>query len=177
MHESTLKLFDSPVLETLTNQSDHGNFINLISVILMKSVNIGILLCLLTVTTVSFLVFSKNTTFITAEPQVGEPIESVLVPDQISDLGLLGKNIFDLKCQSCHGINAAGRHEIGPPLVHKIYEPSHHSDQSFYRAVALGVRSHHWPFGNMAAVEGLTKGDVKAIISYVRELQRENGIL
>ena len=108
---------------------------------------------------------------------MGEPIESVLVPDQISDLGLLGKNIFDLKCQSCHGINAAGRHEIGPPLVHKIYEPSHHSDQSFYRAVALGVKSHHWPFGNMAAVEGLAKSDVKAIISNVRELQRENGIL
>ena len=143
----------------------------------MKSVNIGILLCLLSVATASFLVFSKNTTNTATEPRVGEPIESVLVPDQISDLGLLGKNIFDLKCQSCHGINAAGRHEIGPPLVHKIYEPSHHSDQSFYRAVALGVRSHNWPFGNMAAVEELTKGDVKAIISYVRELQRENGIL
>ena len=143
----------------------------------MNSVNIGISLCLLTVATASSLVFSKNTTNTATEPRVGEPIESVLVPDQISDLGLLGKNIFDLKCQSCHGINAAGRHEIGPPLVHKIYEPSHHSDQSFYRAVALGVRSHHWPFGNMAAVEGLTKGDVKAIISYVRELQRENGIL
>lgn len=143
----------------------------------MKSVNIGILLCVLTVATASFFVFSKNTTGTATELQVGEPIESVLVPDQISDLGLLGKNIFDLKCQSCHGINAAGRHEIGPPLVHKIYEPSHHSDQSFYRAVALGVRSHHWPFGNTAAVEGLAKSDVKAIISYVRELQRENGIL
>ena len=143
----------------------------------MKSVNIGILLCVLTVATASFLVFSKNTTDTATELKVGEPIESVLVPDQISDLGLLGKNIFDLKCQSCHGINAAGRHEIGPPLVHKIYEPSHHSDQSFYRAVALGVRSHHWPFGNMAAVEGLAKSDVKAIISNVRELQRENGIL
>ena len=143
----------------------------------MKSVNIGILLCVLTVATTSFLVFSKNTTDTATELKVGEPIESVLVPDQISDLGLLGTNIFDLKCQSCHGINAAGRHEIGPPLVHKIYEPSHHSDQSFYRAVALGVRSHHWPFGNMAAVEELTKGDVKAIISYVRELQRENGII
>ena len=142
----------------------------------MKSVNIGILLCLLTVTTVSFLVFSKNTTITTAGPQVGGPIEIVLVPDQISDLGLLGKNIFELKCQSCHGINAAGRHEMGPPLVHKIYEPSHHSDQSFYRAVALGVKSHHWRFGNMAAIEDLTKADVKAIISYVRELQRENGI-
>ena len=131
----------------------------------MKSVNIGILLCVLTVATASFFVFSKNTTGTATELQVGEPIESVLVPDQISDLGLLGKNIFDLKCQSCNGINAAGRHEIGPPLVHKIYEPSHHSDQSFYRAVALGVRSHHWPFGNMAAVEGLAKSDVKAIIS------------
>ncbi len=110
------------------------------------------------------------------ELKVGEPIADVLVPNQISELGLLGKNIFELKCQSCHGINAAGRHEIGPPLAHKIYELSHHSDQSFYRAVALGVKSHHWPLGNMAAVEGLTKGDVKAIISYVRELQRENGI-
>ena len=99
-----------------------------------------------------------------------------MVPDQISDLGLLGKNIFELKCQSCYGINAASCHEMGPPLVHKIYEPSHHSDQSFYRAEALGVKSHHRRFGNMAAVEDLTKGDVKAIISYVRELQRENGI-
>ena len=142
----------------------------------MKSVNIGILLCLLTVATASFLVFSKNTTDAATELQVGEPIEGVLVPDQISEIGLLGKNIFDLKCQSCHGINAAGRYEMGPPLVHKIYEPSHHSDQSFYRAVALGVKSHHWRFGNMAAIEDLTKADVKAIISYVRELQRENGI-
>ena len=143
----------------------------------MKNINIGLLFCLFTIAPASFFVFSQNVKVIATELKVGEPIVNVLAPDQISELGLLGKNIFELKCQSCHGINAAGRHEIGPPLVHKIYEPSHHSDQSFYRAVALGVKSHHWPFGNMAAVEGLTKGDVKAIISYVRELQRENGIL
>ena len=142
----------------------------------MKSINIGILLYLVTFGAASFFVFSKKTTTNEIELQVGEPIESILVPDQISEIGQLGKNIFELKCQSCHGINAAGRHEMGPPLVHKIYEPSHHSDQSFYRAVALGVKSHHWRFGNMAAVEDLTKGDVKAIISYVRELQKENGI-
>ena len=58
----------------------------------MKSVNIGILLCVLTVATASFFVFSKNTTDTATELKVGEPIESVLVPDQISDLGLLGKN-------------------------------------------------------------------------------------
>ena len=142
----------------------------------MKSINIGVLLCLTTIALASFFVLSQNVKVTATELKVGEPIAYVLVPDQISDLGLLGKNIFELKCQSCHGINAAGRHEMGPPLVHKIYEPSHHSNQSFYRAVALGVKSHHWRFGNMASVEGLTQGDVKAIISYVRELQRENGI-
>ena len=142
----------------------------------MKSINIGVLLCLFIIVAASFLIFLQNEKVTATELKVGEPIANVLVPDQISELGLLGKNIFELKCESCHGINAAGRHEIGPPLVHKIYEPSHHSDQSFYRAVALGVKSHHWSLGNMAAVEGLTKGDVKAIISYVRELQRENGI-
>ena len=143
----------------------------------MKSINIGVLLCLITIAVTSFFVLLQNVKVTATELKVGEPIAYVLVPDQISDLGLLGKNIFELKCQSCHGINAAGRHEMGPPLVHKIYEPSHHSNQSFYRAVALGVKSHHWRFGNMAAVKGLTKGDIKAIISYVRELQRENGIL
>ena len=143
----------------------------------MKSINIGVLLCLITIAVTSFFVLLQNVKVTATELKVGDPIANVLVPDQISDLGLLGKNIFELKCQSCHGINAAGRHEMGPPLVHKIYEPSHHSDQSFYRAVALGVKSHHWRFGNMAAVKGLTKGDIKAIISYVRELQRENGIL
>ncbi len=143
----------------------------------MNKTNIGIFLCLFFVTASYFYIFSNNEKVGSAELEEGHPIESVLVPDQISEQGLLGKNIFEHKCQSCHGINAAGRHEIGPPLVHKIYEPSHHSDQSFYRAVAMGVKAHHWPFGNMAAVEGLTQGDIKAIISYVRELQRENGIL
>ena len=60
--------------------------------------------------------------------------------------------------------------------MHKIYEPSHHGDESFQLAVAQGVRAKHWRFGNMAALEGLTRADVSAIIAYVRELQRVNGI-
>ena len=43
-------------------------------------------------------------------------------------------------------------------------------------ATALGVRAHHWSFGNMPAVEGLTRADVKMIVAYIRELQRANGI-
>ena len=83
---------------------------------------------------------------------------------------------FEAKCAACHGVNAAGQDGVAPPLVHKVYEPSHHGDESFQRAASLGVRAHHWPFGNMPAVEGLTRGDVKMIIAYIRELQRANGI-
>ena len=65
---------------------------------------------------------------------------------------------------------------MAPPLVHKIYEPSHHGDEAFYRAVSNGVRSHHWDFGNMPPIEGLTRADVGTIVAYVRALQSENGI-
>ena len=83
---------------------------------------------------------------------------------------------FEAKCASCHGVNAAGKDGLAPPLIHKIYEPSHHADESFQRAVALGVQAHNWRFGNMLAIEGLTRGDVTMIITYIRELQRANGI-
>jgi hypothetical protein len=47
---------------------------------------------------------------------------------------------------------------------------------SFLMAVTQGVRAHHWTFGDMPPQEGLTQGDVRAIVAYVRELQRFNGI-
>jgi mono/diheme cytochrome c family protein len=89
----------------------------------------------------------------------------------------IGKQIFDSACAACHGANAAGTDGLAPPLVHKIYEPSHHGDEAFQRAASLGVKSHHWPFGNMPPVQGLTRGDVSMIVTYIRELQRANGIL
>ncbi len=112
----------------------------------------------------------------TVSPEVGGPIVRVAIPSQFSSLAQLGEVAFISKCAECHGENATGLEGSAPPLVHKIYEPSHHGDTSFYLAVQNGVRAHHWPFGNMPPVEGLTRGDVKGIVAYVRELQRENGI-
>ena len=106
----------------------------------------------------------------------GAPIVAVTVPDQLSETAQIGGRIFDASCATCHGPNAAGREGIAPPLVHKIYEPSHHGDEAFQRAVALGVRGHHWPYGDMAPVSGLTRADVQMVVAYVRELQRANGI-
>ena len=103
-------------------------------------------------------------------------LAEVLLPSTLSDSAQIGKRAFEAKCVACHGVNAAGQVGVAPPLVHKIYEPSHHGDESFQRAVSLGVRAHHWTFGNMPAVEGLTRGDVVMVAAYIRELQRANGI-
>ncbi len=70
---------------------------------------------------------------------------------------------------------AAGS-DKGPPLIHVIYEPSHHADMAFVMAMRNGVRAHHWPFGDMAPVEGLSLADMEAIIAFVREVQVANGI-
>lgn len=103
-------------------------------------------------------------------------IVAITVPDALSENAQIGQAVFEAKCAACHGENAVGQLEVAPPLVHDIYEPSHHADEAFQRAVALGVRGHHWPFGDMPPVEGLTRGEVQLIVTYIRELQRANGI-
>ena len=100
----------------------------------------------------------------------------IVVADTLSPNAQIGKTAFESKCAGCHRVNAVGQDGVAPPIVHVIYEPSHHGDKSFQRAIAVGVRGHHWPFGDMPPVEGLTRGDAAMIISYVRELQRFNGI-
>ena len=100
----------------------------------------------------------------------------VKLPETLSAKAEIGKMAYDAKCAVCHGANAVGQDGVAPPLVHKIYEPSHHGDAAFLIAAKNGVRAHHWRFGNMPPVEGVTDGDVKMIVTYVRELQRANGI-
>ena len=106
----------------------------------------------------------------------GAPIAEVSLPAELSANAQIGKRAFEAKCAQCHGANAAGQNGIAPPLVHKIYEPNHHADMAFVMAAKNGVRSHHWNFGDMPPIEGLTDADVKMIARYVRELQAENGI-
>jgi mono/diheme cytochrome c family protein len=88
---------------------------------------------------------------------------------------IAGETMYTGSCATCHGTNGTGT-TTGPPLVHKIYEPSHHADAAFHRSVQLGVVAHHWQFGPMAPVEGLPPEQVDRIIAYVRWLQRQAGI-
>lgn len=118
----------------------------------------------------------QTTTTDTANNTENGVLANVLLPETLSQNAQIGQLGFEAKCAACHGVNAAGQDGVAPPLVHIIYEPSHHGDEAFQRAVALGVQAHHWPFGDMPPVEGITRGDVTMIVAYIRELQRANGI-
>lgn len=109
-------------------------------------------------------------------PAHGAAMVEVTLPQELSQTAQMGKKALNAVCADCHGQNAAGKMGNGPPLIHKIYEPSHHGDMAFHMAVQNGVRAHHWRFGNMPAQKGLTRADVEGIIAYVREVQQVNEI-
>jgi len=110
-----------------------------------------------------------------AAPSEGAALVAVSVPE-LSKRAEMGRRAFEANCIACHGENAAGVDGAGPPLVHKIYEPGHHGDMAFMLAPRRGVRAHHWRFGDMPPVEGLSDADIGLIVTYVRDLQRANGI-
>ena len=99
---------------------------------------------------------------------------TLTIPELTAEAAM-GQALFEENCMTCHGRHATGS-EQGPPLVHRIYEPNHHGDMSFRLAARQGVRAHHWDFGNMPPVEGVSDDDVIRITRYVRELQKANGI-
>jgi cytochrome c len=86
-----------------------------------------------------------------------------------------GDSLFAANCASCHGESGRGT-AIGPPLLHVIYEPGHHSDASFLLATQRGVAAHHWRFGDMPPQPHLDSATVRKITAYVRWAQREVGI-
>lgn len=88
---------------------------------------------------------------------------------------LKGEALFKAHCAKCHGLKGVGT-DKGPPLVHRIYEPSHHSDLSFHFAAERGVIAHHWHFGDMPMISAVSTQDVDMIIQYIRGLQRQAGI-
>ncbi|MCF8178142.1 MAG: c-type cytochrome [Sulfuritalea sp.] len=122
----------------------------------------------------------RRITFFIAAAAIGLPVmaQSWQVPKPSPGLmpsASLGKTQFEKNCASCHGINLNGSKE-GPPLLHPYYVPSHHGDPAFQLAVKNGVQAHHWKFGDMKPIPGLTPNDVAHITAYVRYRQRRVGI-
>ncbi|MCV2866555.1 cytochrome c [Defluviimonas sp. WL0075] len=108
------------------------------------------------------------------EPQAGTAQVTVVVPPLTAE-ETAGQDLFNANCAACHGPNGIGT-DKGPPFLSRIYEPKHHGDMAFVIAAHQGVRAHHWQFGNMPPVQGVTDQDVLKIVTYIRALQRANGI-
>ena len=103
-----------------------------------------------------------------------DAIVAVTVPE-LSPTAQAGQAAFGQYCAECHGATAGGTDQ-GPPLVHRLYVASHHADMAFVMAARQGVRAHHWDFGNMEPVPDVTDEELDALIVYVRELQKANGL-
>jgi mono/diheme cytochrome c family protein len=96
------------------------------------------------------------------------------IPVQNSDLVAAGDVSYQANCAECHGSDLRGT-DMGPSHLSVVYVPGHHGDQAFVVAARVGVRAHHWDFGNMESIEGLSDDDLTAIIAFVRENQRIEG--
>lgn len=88
--------------------------------------------------------------------------------------GESGEQLYLNHCASCHGSDLRGT-DKGPSHLSIVYEPDHHPDDAFRSAVRNGVTAHHWEFGDMAPIPGLTDDAIDAIVAYVRTTQERNG--
>ena len=103
------------------------------------------------------------------------PSAATAAPAPPTAVSVGGRALFIQSCSACHGVDLQGT-DRGPPFLNRIYGPGHHADASFRLAVKRGVISHHWRFGNMPKIEGLTDEQVEEILKFVREQQALAGI-
>jgi mono/diheme cytochrome c family protein len=85
-----------------------------------------------------------------------------------------GAAAYAASCAGCHGAELQGT-DRGPSLLSIVYEPGHHPDMAFRSAIATGAPQHHWSFGNMPAVPGLSDAEIDAVVAFVRARQDELG--
>ncbi len=85
-----------------------------------------------------------------------------------------GDPLYRTECGWCHGYDLRGT-GAGPSLLSVVYEPGRHPDETFVLAARNGVVAHHWDFGDMDPVPGLSDDDMDRIIAFVRENQRIEG--
>lgn len=75
---------------------------------------------------------------------------------------------------ACHGLELEGT-DRGPSHLSIVYEPGHHGDDAFRMAIANGAPQHHWNFGDMPPVEGLSADQIEDVIAYIRGEQERRG--
>ncbi len=85
-----------------------------------------------------------------------------------------GAAVYQQYCAECHGVDLRGT-DKGPSQLSIVYEPNHHGDYAYRVAIREGTREHHWWFGDMPPVEGITDLEIEKVISYIRAEQERLG--
>jgi mono/diheme cytochrome c family protein len=106
------------------------------------------------------------------DPMTGTSEFDIPVQDPL--LVAEGDVLYQANCAACHGSDLRGT-DIGPSHLSVVYNPNHHGDGAFVLSALKGVRSHHWNFGDMAPVPGLSQENLDRIVAFVRETQRIEG--
>ncbi len=86
----------------------------------------------------------------------------------------LGAGVYAASCASCHGEDLRGT-DKGPSHLSIVYQAGHHPDPSFESAIQNGTPRHHWNFGDMPPVPGLSEQEIAAVITFVRSEQDRLG--
>ncbi len=103
------------------------------------------------------------------------PVTISVVRPELSAQALRGETVFQGTCAACHGAELTGT-DNGPPLIHIAYRPAMHADYAIVSAIKNGVVAHHWRFGNMPPQPDIAEADIAPLITYIREMQKANGI-
>ena len=109
-----------------------------------------------------------SSAFCSAQVYAASPQDDIQIPFRYAK----GQQLFEQNCSACHGQNLTGS-DKGPPLLHPFYKPSHHNDASFYKAGLKGVKAHHWNFGDMPPVNGMSRKKMDRIVPYIRFYQQQ----
>lgn len=115
---------------------------------------------------------SPSSSALPRDPMTGQSEFDIAVQDSV--LVAEGEALYRVSCAACHGSDLRGT-AVGPSHLSVIYNPGHHGDGAFAVAAIAGVKAHHWRFGDMAPVAGITEEDLVRIIAFIREAQRTEG--
>ncbi|SON56101.1 cytochrome c oxidase, cbb3-type, subunit III [Hartmannibacter diazotrophicus] len=95
----------------------------------------------------------------------------VVVPPRLNEQQKLGALAFAQACSDCHGLTLTGR-ATGPSLLVDRYRVM--PDDDYRRAVERGAEATQGGWLPMPPIQGLSPGQVDAIIAYVRRMQAVN---
>ena len=102
----------------------------------------------------------------TAAPSPAATVAALAVPE--------GAAVYQQFCAECHGVDLRGT-DKGPSQLSIVYEPNHHGDYAYRVAIREGTREHHWWFGDMPPVEGITDLEIEQVIGFIRAEQQRLG--